>query len=57
MKKFVGVALGCMLCAFLGFPPAQAQTRGLVSGVNAVIALMTVEQQNAIVAELHAARR
>jgi hypothetical protein len=57
MRKLVSgiFALGCMLCVFLGFQPAQAQTRDLISGVNAAIASMTVEQQNAILAQLRVA--
>jgi hypothetical protein len=48
-------ALGCVLCAVLGFRPTQAQTQGPILGVNAAIGSMSVEQQNAILAELHAA--
>jgi hypothetical protein len=57
MTKLVGsvFALGWMLCASLGFRSAQAQTQDLISGVNAAIASTTVEQQNAILAQLHAA--
>jgi hypothetical protein len=57
MKKLVKgiVALGCILCASLGSRPAQAQTQDLVFGVNASMGSLSVEQRNAILAELHAA--
>jgi hypothetical protein len=56
MKKIGGiVALGCVLCASLGSRPAQAQTQDLVLGVNAAMGSLSAEQQNAILAELHAA--
>jgi hypothetical protein len=49
------VAIGCILCASLGSPPTQSQTQDLVLGVNASMGSLSVEQQNAILAELHAA--
>lgn len=57
MKKLIGniLALGCTLCVSFGSRPVQAQTQDLVLGVNAAIASMSVEQQNAIFAQLHAA--
>ena len=57
MRKLIGdiLALGCILCASVGSWPAQAQTQGPVVGVNAAIASMRIEQQNAILAQLHAA--
>jgi hypothetical protein len=57
MKKLISgiVALGCILCASLGSRPAQAQTQNLVLGANASMGSLSVEQQNAILAELHAA--
>jgi hypothetical protein len=54
MKKIFGVlAVGGILCGSPGSRPVQAQD--LVSGVNAAIASMSVEQQNAILAQLHPA--
>jgi hypothetical protein len=57
MTKLINgiVALGCILCASLGSRPVQAQTKDLVLGVNASMGSLSVEQQNAILAELHAA--
>jgi hypothetical protein len=57
MKKLIGgiVALACILCAPPGSLPAQAQTQDLVLGVNAPMGSLSVEQQNATLAELHAA--
>jgi hypothetical protein len=57
MIKLLGgiVAIGCILCASLESPPTQAQTQDLVLGVNASMGSLSVEQQNAILAELHAA--
>src|ERR1700674_4354764 len=57
MKKLIGsiLALGCILCVSVGSRPAQAQTQEMVVGVNAAIASISVEQQNAILAQLHAA--
>jgi hypothetical protein len=49
------LALGCILCAALGFRSAQAQALGPILGVNAAIGSLSVEQQNAILAQLHAA--
>jgi hypothetical protein len=57
MKKLVSgiVVLVCFLWASLGPRPAQAQTQDLIPGVNASMGSLSVEQQNAILAELHAA--
>ena len=56
VKTIGGVlALGCILCVSVGSRPAQAQTQDLILGVNAAIASMSVEQQNTILAQLHAA--
>ena len=57
MKKLIGniLALCCILSVSFGSRPAQAQTQDLVLGVNAAIASMSVGQQNAILAQLHAA--
>jgi hypothetical protein len=49
------VALSCALWAVIGFLPAQAQTQDPVLGVNAAIGSLSVEQQNVILSELHAA--
>lgn len=55
MKKLiVGIlAVGGLFCGALGSRPVHAQE--LVSGVNAAIASMPIEQQNAVLAQLHAA--
>jgi hypothetical protein len=52
MKKLIVgiVAVGGLFCGALGSRPAQAQE--LVSGVNAAIASMPIEQQNAVLAQL-----
>ena len=57
MKKLISniLTLGCILLMSFGSRPVQAQTQDLVLGVNAAIASMSVEQQNAIFAQLHAA--
>jgi hypothetical protein len=57
LKKLIGgiVVLGCILWGFFGSRPVQAQTQNLVLGVNASVGSLSVEQQNAILAELHAA--
>ena len=57
MKKLFGdiLCLGCILCVFFGVRPVQAQTQDPVLGVNAAIASLSVEQQNAILAQLHSA--
>ena len=58
MKKLIRnvLAPGCILCvvSFVS-RPVQAQTQGLVLGVNAGIASMDVGRQNTILAQLHAA--
>ena len=56
-KKLTGglLAIGCILCGSIGSLPAQAQTDTPILGVNAAIASMSVEQQNAILTQLHAA--
>jgi hypothetical protein len=57
MNKLVSgiVVLVCILWAALDPRPVQAQTQKLVPGVNASMNSLSVEQQNAILAELHAA--
>mgnify|MGYP001292097634 CR=1 FL=1 len=57
MKKLLSgiVVLVWILLASLGPRPAQAQTQDLIPGVNASMGSLSVEQQNAILAELHAA--
>jgi hypothetical protein len=57
MKKLLSgiVVLVWILWASLGPRPAQAQTQDLIPGVNASMGSLSVEQQNAILAELHAA--
>jgi hypothetical protein len=56
MKKLIGgiVALGCILGTSIRSWPAEAQTQPLVLGMNAPMGSLTVEQQNAILAELRA---
>jgi hypothetical protein len=57
MKKLISgvVALGCVLFASPGSRSAQAQAQDVVLGVNAAMGSLSVEQQNAILAKLHAA--
>ena len=57
MLKLIGgiLALGCLLCLSFASKSVQAQTQYPVLGVNAAIASMSVDQQNAILAQLHAA--
>ena len=57
MARFVAgiVALGCLLGMAFGSRPAQAQVKEPILGVNAAIGSLNVEQQNAILAALHAA--
>ncbi len=57
MKKLIDFvhALGCILCLCCGCRPVNAQAQDLVLGVNAAIASMGVEQQNAVLAQLRAA--
>ena len=49
------LALCYIFCVSVGSRPAQAQTQDLVLGVNAAIASMSIEQQNAILAQLNTA--
>jgi hypothetical protein len=55
VRQLRNAFVGCVLSALLGFLPVEAQTQDVVLGVNAAIASMSVEQQNAILAQLHAA--
>jgi hypothetical protein len=57
MKSFSGgiVAFASVLYAFLGFHPLLAQATDAVVGVNASVASLNVDQQNSILAQLHAA--
>ncbi|TDW97464.1 glycoside hydrolase family protein [Dinghuibacter silviterrae] len=55
-KRIVGVLiLVCIFCLPVGSRPVQEQPQDLILGVNAAIASMSVSQQNAILAQLHAA--
>ena len=57
MKKLGNaiVVLVCILWAAFGPRQVQAQTQDLILGVNASMGSLSVEQQNAILAELHTA--
>lgn len=57
MKRLLAgfVALGLVFCVSSGCEPARAQTQEPVVGVNAAIGSLSVDQQNAILAELHTA--
>lgn len=57
MKKLIrGIAcLTAIFCIALVLQPAQAQTQNPVVGVNASMGSLSIEQQDAILAELHAA--
>jgi hypothetical protein len=55
MRKLWIFLIACILCVSVGARPAQAQTQGLVLGVNASMGSLSIEQQNAILAELHGA--
>src|SRR5579872_7085156 len=57
MKSVFGglVASISILCVLLGFQPSLAQTTEAVVGVNASMGSMSADQQNAILAQLHAA--
>ncbi|WP_143271534.1 hypothetical protein [Bradyrhizobium mercantei] len=57
MKSFSSglVVLTSMLCALLGFQPLSARTIDAVVGVNASVGSLSADQQNAILAQLHAA--
>lgn len=57
MTRFAAgaVALCCIFWATFGSRSPQAQTQAPILGVNAAIGSLSVEQQNAILSELHAA--
>jgi hypothetical protein len=48
MQKLWIFLTACILCVSVGARPAQAQTQGLVLGVNASMGSLSIEQQNAI---------
>ena len=57
MKSFsrLFVTVTSILCTLVGFQPLSAQTADAVVGVNASVGSLSVDQQNAILAQLHAA--